>query len=59
MQADKPGSSRMHQPGHAGWEQPSLHHLESSWHQGSIAQWQDDNLDYYQQQFYEEVSSGF
>jgi hypothetical protein len=49
----------MHQLGHVGWEQPSLHHLENSWQQGSSGQWQYGNFDYYQQQPYEEVSSNF
>jgi hypothetical protein len=56
---DQLGSYRMHQPRYAGWEQLSPHHSESSWHQGSSTQWQDGNFNYYQQQSYEEVSSGF
>jgi hypothetical protein len=45
---DQPGSSRMHQPEHAGWESSCMHWLEhadweqpaeSSWHQGLSVQW--------------------
>ena len=52
---DQPGSSRMHQPDHAGWEQPAPQHAQSSWQQGSSEQCQDGNFDYYQQQQYEKV----
>jgi hypothetical protein len=48
----------MYQPERAGWEQPALQHSESSWQQGSSEQWHHGNFDYYQQQSYEEVSSG-
>ena len=45
---DQLGCSCLHQPEHVGWEQPAPQHAESSWHQGSSAQWQDDNFNYYQ-----------
>ena len=47
----------MYQSEQAGWHQPSLHHSEGSWQQGSSEQWHHGNFDKYQQH-YEEVSSG-
>jgi hypothetical protein len=32
---DEAGLSLVHHPGHVGWEQPSSHHSEGSWQQGS------------------------
>ena len=32
-------SYHMHQPKHAGWEQPAPQHAESFWYQGSSEQW--------------------
>jgi hypothetical protein len=46
---DQAGPSLLHHPGHDGWEQPTSHHSEVSWQQGSSAQWEHKNFDYYQQ----------
>jgi hypothetical protein len=54
---DQAGPSMIHHLGHDGWEQPAPHHSEASWQQGSSAQWEHGNFDYYQQQEYEEISS--
>jgi hypothetical protein len=48
----------MYQSKQAGWQQPSPLHYEGSWQQGSSEQWHHGNFDNYQQQHYEEVSSG-
>jgi hypothetical protein len=45
--------SLVHHPRHDGWEQPAPYHSKASWQQGSSAQWEHGNFDYYQQQEYE------